>query len=198
MTEKFGDRSAKSDAEVARRARVTPIDYADTVPESRRQWDEQVKVHGRMTNMKQTLARSPIALHALMTWYPLRDRVETFLGSRATTLFAHAISVATDCLICSTFFRRILKDAGENPDRLTLDAHEDLVVRLGRALVTDPHRIDDDLFTALYARYSPENLVDLIAFAGLMIATNVFNNALRVDLDDYLEPYRGFKVGPKA
>ena len=26
--------------------------------------------------------------------------------------------------------------------------------------------------------------------AGLMIATNVFNNALRVDLDEYLLPYR--------
>ena len=30
----------------------------------------------------------------------------------------------------------------------------------------------------------------LTAFGALMVATNVFNNALRVDLDDYLEPYR--------
>ena len=30
----------------------------------------------------------------------------------------------------------------------------------------------------------------LTAFGGLMIATNVFNNALRVDLDDYLLPFR--------
>jgi len=27
-------------------------------------------------------------------------------------------------------------------------------------------------------------------FGGMMIATNVFNNALRVDLDDYLLPFR--------
>jgi hypothetical protein len=31
----------------------------------------------------------------------------------------------------------------------------------------------------------------LTAFGGLMVATNLFNNALRVDLDDYLQPYRG-------
>jgi hypothetical protein len=33
--------------------------------------------------------------------------------------------------------------------------------------------------------------VALTAFGGLMVATNLFNNALRVDLDDYLQPYRG-------
>ena len=51
-----------------------------------------------------------------MTWYDLRDEVEPFLGERATMLFAHAISAETDCLICSTFFRRLLIDAGEDPD----------------------------------------------------------------------------------
>ena len=28
------------------------------------------------------------------------------------------------------------------------------------------------------------------SFGALMVATNVFNNALRVPLDEYLEPYR--------
>ena len=75
-----------------------------------------VAAHGRATNMKRTLARSPVALRSLMTWYDLRDEVVAFLGERATLLFAHAISTGTDCLICSTFFRRLLIDAGDNPD----------------------------------------------------------------------------------
>jgi hypothetical protein len=36
----------------------------------------------------------------------------------------------------------------------------------------------------------PDEIVTLTAFAGLMIATNVFNDVLRVDLDDYLAAYR--------
>ena len=36
----------------------------------------------------------------------------------------------------------------------------------------------------------------LTAFGALMVATNVFNNALDVDLDDYLEPYRKDNVAP--
>ena len=76
---------------------------------------------GRITNMKRTLLHSLPAFHALMEWYPLRDTVQPFLGERLTHLFAHAVSTETDCLICSTFFRRLLIESGENPDALELE-----------------------------------------------------------------------------
>ncbi len=125
-----------------------------------------------------------------MTWYDLRDVVVPFLGERATTLFAHAISAGTDCLICSTFFRRILIDRGEDPDALVLDDWEQTIVAYGRQLARDPHGVSDELFAGLAARLRPEQIVALTAFGGLMVATNLFNNALRVDLDRYLEGYR--------
>ena len=87
-----------------------------------------------------------------MTWYDLRDEVVPFLGDRLTTLFAHAISSGTDCLICSTFFRRILIDSGEDPDRLRLDEWEQTVVAFGRQLAVDPHGVSDELFGRLTAR----------------------------------------------
>jgi Enoyl-(Acyl carrier protein) reductase len=42
-------------------------------------------------------------------------------GERRTWLFCHAISTRADCLICSTFFRRLIIDAGEDPDALERD-----------------------------------------------------------------------------
>ena len=39
-------------------------------------------------------------------------------------------------------------------------------------------------------RLRPEQIVALTAFGGLMVATNLFNNALQVDLDEYLHRYR--------
>jgi alkylhydroperoxidase family enzyme len=140
--------------------------------------------------MKGTLARSPAALRALMTWYDLRDEVLPFLGERATDLFAHAISAGTDCLVCSTFFRRILAEAGEDPDDLRLDERERAVVDYGRRLAADPNAVSDELYGRLAGPFAPEQLVALTAFGGLMVATNLFNNALRVDLDAYLVPYR--------
>ena len=121
-----------------------------------------------------------------MTWYDLRDAVVPFLGERLTMLFAHAISAGTDCLVCSTFFRRLLIDSGEDPESLRLDDWEQTVVDYGRQLAVDPHGVSDDLFARLAARLEPDQIVALTAFGGLMVATNLFNNALRVDLDDYL------------
>lgn len=171
-------------------ARIRPLEPAEAPPGSREELDRQLAAHGRVTNMKRTLAHSPEALGALMTWYPLRDAAAAFLGDRATTLFAHAVSSQADCLICSTFFRRILTEAGENPDRLELNDRERAVVDFGRQLARDANGVGDEVYGRLAVFLQPEQIVTLTAFGGLMIATNIFNNALRVDLDEYLWPFR--------
>lgn len=176
-------------------ARIPPVIEESAAPAARKLLDQQRAAHGRTTNMKRTLAHSPVALQSLMTWYDLHAEVSAFLGSRGTMLFVHAISSQTNCLICSTFFRRWLIEAGENPDALKLDDREQTLVDFGRQLVRDANAVSDELFTRLRAFLKPEQLVSLTAFGGMMIATNVFNNAMRVDLDDYLLP---FKKGASA
>jgi alkylhydroperoxidase family enzyme len=171
-------------------ARIAPLEDSDAGPEARAALNQIRTAHGRVTNMKRTLARAPVALSALMTWYDLRAEVVPFLSERVTTLFAHAISAGTDCLICSTFFRRILLESGEDPESLELDLWEQTIVAFGRQLAVDPHKVTDELFARLADRLRPEEIVALTAFGGLMVATNLFNNAIRVDLDEYLMPYR--------
>lgn len=170
--------------------RIEPLDQADADPQMQAEYDRIVAAQGRMTNMKRTLAHEPVAMEALLRWYPLRDVVQPFLGERLTTLYVHAISTATDCLICSTFFRRILIEAGEDPSDLRLDDREQAVVDFGRQLVADANAVSDELYARLAAYFSPREIVALTAFGGLMVATNIFNNAIQVDLDEYLHDYR--------
>lgn len=170
--------------------RIEPIRYEDAPAETRTAHDEHLRAHGRITNMKRTLLNSVPAFHALMEWYPLRDTVRPFLGDRLTQIFSHAISAETDCLICSTFFRRTLIEGGEDPDHLSLDEREQVVVAYARQLATDAHGVSDGLYAGLARYFSPEQIVALTTFGAVMLATNVFNNALRVDLDGYLEPFR--------
>jgi alkylhydroperoxidase family enzyme len=170
--------------------RIAPLDSETAPPDARAAADAHVSRHARMTNMKRTLLHSLPAFHALMEWYPLRDTVQPFLGERLTTVFAHAISAQTDCLICSTFFRRMLIQTGENPERLKLDERETAVVDFGRALAVTPHGVPDDVYQRLETYFTPAQLVALTAFGALMVATNVVNNALDVELDEYLQPYR--------
>jgi alkylhydroperoxidase family enzyme len=170
--------------------RIRRLERDEMTPEMQADFDEHVKKHGRMTHMKKTLAHAPVAFQSLMTWYELRDQIEPFLGERLTNIFAHAISSETDCLICSTFFRRVLIEAGEKPEDLKFNVKEQVVVDFGRHLATNPNQVSDSLFARLKSHFDEKQIVLLTTFGALMIATNVFNNALKVQLDDYLVPYR--------
>jgi hypothetical protein len=102
-------------------------------PAAQAELDRQLAAHGRLTNMKRT--------------------------DRLTTLFAHAVSTETDCLICSTFFRRILIDAGENPDDLKLDAKESAVVAFGLALARDNARVPEPVYRRVADFLDPGQMV---------------------------------------
>jgi alkylhydroperoxidase family enzyme len=125
-----------------------------------------------------------------MTWYDLRKAVVPFLGERLADLFSHAISAGTDCLICSTYFRKALSDAGENPDEISLAEREQVVMEFGQCLAQPFARVPDELYRRLSALFSEEQIVALTGFGAMMVATNVVNNALEVELDDYLLGYR--------
>ncbi|MDO8614173.1 MAG: hypothetical protein Q7T33_00355 [Dehalococcoidia bacterium] len=170
--------------------RIRPVEYEQATPGQRAAHDQVVLEHGRITNMKRTLLHSLPAFQALMEWYTLRDVVQPFLGERLTNLFALAISNENDCLICSTFFRRILIESGENPDEFAPGERETVVLEFGRCLAKPFARVPDSVYARLAALFTEEQIVALTAFGALMVATNIVNNALGVDFDSYLEPYR--------
>src|SRR6185312_14039512 len=121
-----------------------------------------------------------------MEWYVLRDELVPFIGERAVSLFSYAISDEHDCLVCSVYFRRILIDSGENPDDPQVTEVEQLLIDWGRAIARDPAAIPDDMVARLEQAFHPELRVILVAFAGIMVATNLFNMIGRVPLDEVL------------
>lgn len=168
--------------------RVKMIEYDKANEVQRDEYDNQVAAHGRITNMKKTLLNHIPSFKILMEWYELRDMVANIVGSFATDVFAYSVSAENDCLICSTFFRRILKDNGYDPDNLKLQPREQLLADFGRACVGKAH-VSDELFARMKERFGDSEIVLLTTFAGQMIATNLINTALQVPLDDYLTPY---------
>ncbi len=171
-------------------SKIPQAEYDAVGQEARALWDEQVNTHGRMTNMKRTLAHSGPALRSFMEWYPLKDEVAAVVGERPAILFAHAISSEVDCLICSTFFRRLLVQWGEDPDNLQLNPEEQLLVNLGRAMVKDANNVPQQYIQQLKEAHGDSFVVNLIAFGGVMMATNLFNNVLQIPLDEYLYEYK--------
>ena len=157
--------------------------------EAQLRYQDQIEKHGRITNMKRTLLYSPTAFDALMSWYPLFEELKVLVGERAALFYAYAISTQNDCLICSTFFVKILKDRDISFDEFAFDDKEQLLIDYGREIVRHPQNIDDAIFNALQRRFDEPGIVLLTAFAGLMIATNLINTVLKVPLDEYLFEY---------
>lgn len=169
---------------------IPMTDYESASDEVKREYDDQIAKHGRITNMKRTLLHSVPAFKAYMEWYTLYDLLVPVIGERAVSLYSYAVSKGNECLICSTFFRKILIDSGDDPDNPTLSETETLLMDLGSAICTDPHNIPDEIYDGLKAKFNDEQIVLLFSFAGIMYATNLFNTIAKVPLDEVLYKYR--------
>src|SRR5690554_2881935 len=129
--------------------RIPMIEYKNASPQAKKEYDKQIVKHGRITNMKKTLLNDVKRFQVLMEWYPLRDRLADIVGDFAVNVFCHAISSLNNCLICSSFFRRLLKDEGFDPDNLELDQTCQLLADYGKACVNQPTVVSDELFNRM-------------------------------------------------
>ncbi|MDR2525538.1 MAG: hypothetical protein LBC83_05035 [Oscillospiraceae bacterium] len=173
---------------------IPMTEYDGATEDVRTRYDDQIAKHGRITNMKRTLLHSIKAFDAYMEWYPLCDLLEEFLPHRTVMLYAYAISEGNRCLVCGAFFRKILIDAGDDPDAPVLSTQENLLMELGFSISEDPHNIDPDIYAVLREQYNEKQLTLLFAFAGIMTATNLFNTIAQVPLDEVLYNYRKTQV----
>ncbi|MBC8033938.1 MAG: hypothetical protein H7Y03_07315 [Chitinophagaceae bacterium] len=174
--------------------RITPLSPEDTPAETRIAYNQHtLDYNARITNMKATLAHSLPAFKAYMEWYPLYEEVKMILGTRLSPIFAWCISEAADCPLCSTYFRKIIIESGEDPEVLLLSDEEQMIVSFGAAIARDKGNVDDTVYEPISKRFTEREIVVLTAFAGIMIATNVFNNVLHTEIDEYLFPFRSRK-----
>jgi hypothetical protein len=170
-------------------ARIHYLDYDNADEKVRQAYDEQKKAAGGyVTNMKRTLLRSLPAYKALMQWYPLHDEVEKLIGKRGVSIFCHAISSENECLLCSLFFRKDLARQGISLENLEFTEQEKLLASFGRQIARSSTKITDDFFELLKQYFSEEQIVTLVGFAVLMVATNLVNNTLDIELDDNIKP----------
>lgn len=171
-------------------ARILPVSTTRQSPAIQIAFKRHVQEYeARITNMKATLAHSLLAFEVYMNWYPLYAEVEKILGKRLAYLYAYSISKGFNCPLCITFFRKIIIDAGENPNALELSAEQQKLLDFGSCIARYQGNIVDHLYHDVAKEYTDEQMVILIAFAGQMVATNIFNNVVETELDDYLHDY---------
>lgn len=171
--------------------RISPLTTEATPSETRLAFDQhKTEYNSHITNMKATLGHSIVAFNAYMQWYPLYEEVKKILGPRLSSLFAWSISEASDCPLCSTYFRKIIIETGENPDRLVLSDSDQQILSFGATITQNKGFVSNEVYQTIRERFLDTEIVVLTAFAGIMIATNIFNNVIHTDIDEYLFPYK--------
>ena len=114
--------------------------------------------------------------------YSLDRELQRLIGKRAGDFFEYAISEENDCLVCSTYFRKLLKDNGIDFDNFQFTKKEELLVSFGRALAKDPKNIPDEIYTELKEEFTEEEIVVITAMGVLMVANNYFNDILKIEV----------------
>src|SRR5688572_21426802 len=171
-------------------ARIKPVTEKEILPPVNQAFEDHIKKYqARITNMKAVLGHSLPAFEVYMQWYPLYEEIKKVLGERLAYLYAWSISLASNCPLCSTYFRKIIIDAGENPENLELTTAEQEVLNFGSSIAQQQGLIEDEVYNKVSGRYTEKEMVLMIAFAGQMVATNIFSNTIKTDIDEYLRAY---------
>ena len=163
--------------------RISVIDPANSSPQVKEAIAKHLSQGYRLTNEKLTLLHNVTAFEALEAQsYAVDRELQRLVGKRAADFFEYAISVENDCIVCTTYFGKLLRSMGiEDFEHFAFTPEEELMIEYGRAIVKNPKRIPEELFERLHAVFNEETIVVMTTMAVFMIANNVFNDALQVE-----------------
>lgn len=164
------------------------VSYADETAlsgEAKEIYDHAMARSGRVTNMVKTLLHSVPAFRAL-EFYPCQDALAEVIGKRAAYFYCFAISDADACLICTTVHAKYLQDMGITPEEFEFTEEENALIAFGRAMAKDAAHIPDDVYDRMKRLFTDEEIVLITAVGCRMVSSNMFNLALKIDVDDYL------------
>ena len=164
-------------------SRIAPVDPANASPEAQAAIDHHLQQGYRLTNEKRTLLHNAIAFEALEAQsYAVDRELQRLVGKRAADFFEYAISVQNDCIVCTTYFGKLLRSMGITDfESFDFTPEEALMIEYGRAIARNPKQVPDELFARLQAAFDDETIIVMTTMAVFMIANNIFNDALQVE-----------------
>lgn len=164
-------------------ARISLIDLDHANEEVKKVVADHVADGYRITNEKLTLLHHIPSFEALeLESYKLDRELQKIVGKRAADFYEYAISLQNDCLVCSTYFTKLLQKNGiDDFDSFDFTEEERLLIAYARASASDPKNVPDELFEQLKERYTEAEIVVITTMGIFMIANNYFNDILQVE-----------------
>lgn len=163
-------------------ARISLISYNQADDTVKKVMDGHEAKGYRITNMKKTLLHSVTAFQSLEDGvYNLQEKLEEFLDKRTVVFFGYAVSTEDECIVCSTYFAKILEDWGIDFSTFAFTKTEELLITLGRQIVNNKGKVSGEILDQLQEQFNEKEIVEIVAFATMIVANNLFNNILDVE-----------------
>ncbi len=147
------------------------------------QQKEAVRYHrlyqgGQMNDMKYVLLRDMQTFAVYMGWYNLEKGLYQFLSVHELAVFGYTFCKEQSCPMCAEYFASKLSGRSEDPDHPTLTEKEMLPQEFARALYADFHHVPEELFTQMNELYKEPDMIKLIAFAGQLLSSCMFETTV--------------------
>lgn len=163
-------------------ARIKEINLDEASQEIKDVVTEHVASGHRITNVKRIILNHLPSFKSLeLGQYDLDDDLQRLIGKLDGDIFEYAISHANECLVCTTYFTRLLKEEhGVDPETFMFSDRQNLLIDYANNLAANPKEISDELFERMQAEFDDETIVAITTMGVMMIAMNYFNDALRI------------------
>lgn len=163
-------------------ARISLVSYDQADDTVKQVMDGHEAKGYRITNMKRTLLHSVTAFQSLEDGvYNLQEKLEEFLDQRTVVFFGYAVSTEDECIVCSTYFAKILESWGIDFSTFAFTETEELLIALARQIVNNKGKVSGEILDQLQAKFNEKEIVEIVAFAVMIVANNLFNNILDVE-----------------
>lgn len=163
-------------------ARIREINLEEASPEVKEIVAEHVASGHRITNVKRIILNHLPSFRSLeLGQYDLDDDLQRLIGKLDGDIFEYAISHANECLVCTAYFTRLLKEEhGIDPENFTFTDRQSLLIDYANQLAANPKEISDELFGRMQEAFDDETIIAITTMGVMMIAMNYFNDALQI------------------
>lgn len=166
-------------------ARISEINPELAPEETKKVIAEHIASGHKITNVKRTMLHHVPSFMALEVGsYNLDDDLQRLIGKLDGDIFEYAVSTENECLVCSVYFSRLLREEhGIDPATFEFSPRQQLLIEYGRTIAHTPKAVTDELFARMMAEFTEEQIVAITTMGVMMVAMNFYNDILQ------LEPY---------
>lgn len=166
-------------------ARISEINPDTASEEVKQVIAEHIASGHKITNVKRTMLYHIPSFRALEVGsYDLDDDLQRLIGKLDGDIFEYAVSTENECLVCSVYFTRLLKEEhGIDPDTFEFTDRQRLLIEYGRTIAHTPKAVTDELFGRMKEEFTEEQIVAITTMGVMMVAMNFYNDIFQ------LEPY---------